>query len=329
MNKEDHSKQNIEQISLNGIDPDTVFHPSPPSSLPGPQKCPECRHNLLRKNEKECSACRLSLILENLISTKKLNEKAWQQFQFVFALPDELNQTPVKRACFLRHLLEFFTARRSYENQVFSSNYQFMIWLDKNLPKNFKKQFHLYKAVQFLPVTNEDFEISESSLLEDQTKQQEINSNRKTSRRTVSSIKFAEVAARQGSFCFWCGGKVIKEADIPAENRLIKNKQTVVYLAGDQLREEAIGTIDHLLRLRDGGSNNPENLVISCLSCNSERDRVTQAYNRPFARRKLPCKTCGGRFFHPDWGCCSICGDIPLRKGFIRKLINFIIGKIK
>lgn len=113
MNKEDHSKQKIEQISPNGNDTDTVLHSSSP--LPNPQQCSKCRHNLLRKNEKECSVCYLVADLELLISSQKLNEQAWQQFQFVFALPEKLSQIPVKRARFLRHLLEFFTARRSFE----------------------------------------------------------------------------------------------------------------------------------------------------------------------------------------------------------------------
>lgn len=75
-------------------------------------------------------------------------------------------------------------------------------------------------------------------------------------RQPISSAKFTEVAARQGSFCFWCGIKVIRESEIPKANRIVKNHLTIVYLSADgEMREEAFGTIDHLVRITDGGDN--------------------------------------------------------------------------
>jgi hypothetical protein len=95
-------------------------------------------------------------------------------------------------------------------------------------------------------------------------------------------------------------------------NRIVKNRSTIVYLSTDgQMREEAFGTIDHLIRVTDGGDNSAENLVVSCYECNQEREAKTLRFNCPFARRMTPCGSCGGRFFHPDWGCCSICGALP------------------
>ena len=131
-------------------------------------------------------------------------------------------------------------------------------------------------------------------------------------RKPISAQKFTAVAARQGSYCYWCGIKIIRESEIPPANRIVKNHATVVYLSADgEMREEAFGTIDHLVRVTDGGDNSLPNLVISCYSCNQEREKTTLVHNRPFARRRLPCAKCGGRFFHPDWGCCSICGFAP------------------
>jgi len=104
---------------------------------------------------------------------------------------------------------------------------------------------------------------------------------------------------------------VVRESEIPPANRLARNHSTVVYLSSDgEPREEAFGTVDHLVRVTDGGDNSLANLVISCAECNQERDRITTAYNYPFARQGVPCDSCAGRFFHPGWGCCSICGTV-------------------
>lgn len=155
-------------------------------------------------------------------------------------------------------------------------------------------------------------------------------------RKPVSAQKFTEVAARQGCFCFWCGIKVMRESEVPQTNRIVKNHSTIAYLSGDgQIREEAFATIDHLIRVTDGGDNRTENLVISCCECNREREIKTLCYNRPFARRRVPCRRCGGRFFHPDWGCCAICGAPPERpkkqsslSDLFRQVNNFVVKLI-
>lgn len=76
----------------------------------------------------------------------------------------------------------------------------------------------------------------------------------------------------------------------------------------------ALPIVKLLGKLRGGmPGERTENLVISCYECNQEREIKTLAYSRPFARRRVPCDSCGGRFFHPDWGGCSICGAVPPR----------------
>ena len=67
-------------------------------------------------------------------------------------------------------------------------------------------------------------------------------------RAAVSPAKFKEVAVRQGSFCFWCGIKVVRESQIPSRNRYLKENGRLVYLSSDgELREAAVGTVDHLV----------------------------------------------------------------------------------
>lgn len=119
-----------------------------------------------------------------------------------------------------------------------------------------------------------------------------------------------------------CGIAVVREQSIPVQNRVHKNNSTILYYVNGELCEAAVGTIDHLLRVADGGGNQSDNLVISCAPCNIERDRQMGRYNQPFARRRVPCRNCGGRFFQIDWGCCSICGAGPRQISETSKIVN-------
>lgn len=69
---------------------------------------------------------------------------------------------------------------------------------------------------------------------------------------------------RQSSFCYWCGIKVVREQMIPVAKRIARKNNTLIYYNGDELCEDAVGTIDHLVRVADGGINQPVNPVISC-----------------------------------------------------------------
>ena len=215
-----------------------------------------------------------------------------------------------------------------------------LIWLNDNLPVALKQRLKLFKLEKFEAIIygSENAKIGSASAVNNlagisrngrSIKKKEDRKKKdlkKKKRRQISNTKFTQIAVRQGSYCYWCGIKVIREACIPTANRITKgNRRTIVYLSNGELREEAVATIDHLVRVEDGGNDQLENLVISCYNCNINRDRITIACNRPFARRKLPCHGCGGRFFHPDWGCCSICGAVPRQPN---KLTSILI-KIK
>ena len=66
-------------------------------------------------------------------------------------------------------------------------------------------------------------------------------------RKAITAAQFTEVVVRQGCCCYWCGIRVVRVSQIPATNRMLKNGRTILYYVGDELREEAVGTIDHLL----------------------------------------------------------------------------------
>lgn len=122
---------------------------------------------------------------------------------------------------------------------------------------------------------------------------------------------------------------MIRESDIPKTNRIVKNAETVVYLTkSGELREEAIATIDHLIRVADGGGNDPENMVVSCVACNQERGRRTIAHGRMIDRRRFVCRICGGSFFHSEWNCCSICGAAKADKLTWFAIVRLVLKKL-
>lgn len=275
-------------------------------ALPG--ECPKCRTmSSLKCGETVCPPCRLIPHIDALIKEGKLSSEAWEQLRRALCLPKEIKNLTAEQMRAALQLLDLFVARFPFDEQQAMTNESIKTVLIQlpGLPRLFSKSL---KAV--LGISN--------------------NSDN-AKRKPISAAKFTEVAARQGSFCFWCGIRVIRESEIPQANRIVKNHSTIVYLsAGGEMREEAFGTIDHLIRVTDGGDNSVENLVTSCYECNQERETKTLAYNRPFARRRVPCGTCGGRFFHPDWGCCSICGAVSEREKGISKLFSLLkqqVGK--
>ncbi len=272
-------------------------------ALPG--ECSKCRTlNSLRCGETICPRCRVIVHFDGLISERKLSTATWKKIRRSLCLPTEIKNLSAEQARATVQLLDSFVNKFSFDEQESMTGEQIKTALVKlpGLPKLFSKPLNV-------AATRPDF----------------TNAKRKP----ISAKKFTEVAARQGSYCYWCGIKIIRESEIPPANRIMRNHETVVYLSADgEMREEAFGTIDHLVRVTDGGDNSLPNLVISCYSCNQEREKTTLAHNRPFARRQVPCAKCGGRFFHPDWGGCSICGAIPEQPKRTLSLLRYVIESL-
>lgn len=255
-----------------------------------PGECRKCRAaDSLRHGERICPRCRLTARFDVLVNEKKLSAAWWERIRRVLCLPKKIKNLSAEQSRAVFHLLNMLVERFSFDEQEAMTAESSITTLNElaGLPKLFSKC------------------VSEAAARAGE-------SGNGAKRKPISAAKFTEVAARQGSYCYWCGIKVIREAEIPPKNRISKDGSTVVYLSADgELREEAFGTIDHLVRVTDGGDNDSLNLVISCYACNQEREIKTLTHSRPFARRRVPCEICGGRFFHPDWGCCSICGASP------------------
>ena len=69
---------------------------------------------------------------------------------------------------------------------------------------------------------------------------------------------------RQKGSCFYCGMPMwLKNAEVFARNHNISLKQTKRFQC----------TAEHLIARKDGGTDNPENIVAACNFCNSTRHK--------------------------------------------------------
>lgn len=287
-------------ISLNGKNAVSGKTIEPGVSTPVASFCQTCGANEgVRLGAAACARCLLKNYLAKEFVGQKLAPAGFEKIRMYFALPADISQMKANDARALLFLLTLFIRDFSFETQNMLIEDDLIEWCcaQPTLPKIFAKIIKTKKKHCRTVEMKERENLSVNGKASCQVRRVQL-----------SPKQFTEVAVRQGLYCYWCGTRVVREAQIPPAARAGKTETTVFYYDGSVLREAAPATIDHLVRLIDGGTNDPANLVIACAACNAERERVTVAYGRPFARRQLPCSNCGGRFFHPDWGCCSICG---------------------
>lgn len=288
-----------------------------------PKGCRKCGNAQgVRQTETLCPNCTLENIINHHYSTNKLSQVGWEQLRLFFKLPQNIKQISFDQARGVALLLYLFVKNFSLEQQKEIAEAEILDWLSncpslpKVIAKSIKKRLKNHR------------QSSPANISQNLTFQPYVEAApKKNKRKSVSQQKFSDVAIRQGMFCFWCGVGVVKETQIVQSKRVTKSLGRIQYYSGDELRDDAIATIDHLIRVIDGGTNEVANLVISCANCNFERDKVTNNYDRPFSRPRIPCFNCGGRFFHPDWGCCSICGATP--KNLSENLLVSFWSKIK
>ena len=100
--------------------------------------------------------------------------------------------------------------------------------------------------------------------------------------RKSASLKLPALLTEYNNKCYWCHKFIVMRRSIP--NPLILNISTnsitwriSPYLKDPEEKEEVrtalIASVDHLIRLHDGGSNRKANLVPSCIQCNSTRHK--------------------------------------------------------
>jgi HNH endonuclease len=106
-----------------------------------------------------------------------------------------------------------------------------------------------------------------------------------------------KVCRQFGFRCFWCGRDIIPVSSLPPACIISQSACGVTYIDGSG-EEKTVrkASIDHLIRKADGGTNDPENLVASCMPCNNHRhkeeDKATNKLPRKWRGRKT-CPVCG------------------------------------
>jgi len=88
--------------------------------------------------------------------------------------------------------------------------------------------------------------------------------------------------------CMWCGETVYWLNMIPPQN-ILKVGHTFVTVSINGFRRQLLlATVDHYFELRNGGTNEPRNLIPSCATCNRGRSAEPKT-------RSDTCVQCGGR----------------------------------
>lgn len=269
-------------------------------------ECPRCRTlGSLRDGETLCPVCLLPALFKNLIREHRLASEMWESIRRTLHLPTEIKNYSLKQARAILQLIEAFAKCYSFAEQ-----------------EEMLMRRAVGAALIELPGLPPLFRKSLKRFIKRSQK-------RGKKRQPISACLFTAAAARQGSFCYWCGIRVIRQAAIPPEKRVVTKRSTVVYLTDTgKMREESFATIDHLIRVTDGGDNRVTNLVISCAICNQARDTATQAFHLESAKRRAAGGKDGGRFYHPEWGCCSICRAIPERAKNSRSRLRYVAESI-
>ena len=178
------------------------------------------------------------------MANNKLTAEAWRSLLVTLHLPVEFDYLAVKQAGWLEHLLHYLMAHSPLARQSETTPEEWQIWLDEFLPVSLK--FYLAVATTKIKLKpkrktkkpkkssagqslnnstqklnkesdNQVFDspTSDFTLPIDLPAQSPIKSSVKLPRKPVSIALFTEVAVRQGLFCFWCGIRVVREAQIP------------------------------------------------------------------------------------------------------------------
>jgi hypothetical protein len=278
------------------------------------------------RSKRICAACRLRESIGKMIAAHKLSRESLCSLLTVLGLGNDFAVLTSVQSRRLRHLLDYLTVRSEIAGCTATNAADWKFWLDAEFPQALFAHFGIVRSPDGYAVNpvgsgkkpnkrkkskkkttaesafsaQTDFQVADATI---------TGLNGCPRRQPISAELYRTIAVRQGSFCFWCGAAVAREAEIPLRNRIAKTSGSITFLNADGgLSEKAVATIDHLVRVTDGGDNAPGNLVISCLACNYERERITAARKSPFVRTRIVCKGCGGSFFHPGWNCCSVCG---------------------
>ncbi len=101
-------------------------------------------------------------------------------------------------------------------------------------------------------------------------------------KRNKNQKKFlVRLIQKHGSKCRFCGEHVVRVSSIPESNRVSVKDGLLTYI-DNFYREKTkkIATVEHVVRLADGGTNSLKNLVVACVECNNRRNEEANEKNK-------------------------------------------------
>lgn len=94
--------------------------------------------------------------------------------------------------------------------------------------------------------------------------------------------------------CHWCGARVVFLDRVRSSQRVsTSDPRRVVVLVGGERVTFRLGTLDHVVPLSEGGSEELSNLVAACHQCNAGRDRAAAKRYSALISHVKPCVECG------------------------------------
>lgn len=125
-----------------------------------------------------------------------------------------------------------------------------------------------------------------------------MNRNPDTMRRRARKKHLDRLYAEQNSLCHWCKSQTVLLKYIDEDKIIEARSEFIIWREGEYVLRARYATIDHVTPISEGGTNDPDNLVMSCSGCN--RDRTTQEKIEslcdnclgPKGKRRRLCVTC-------------------------------------
>lgn len=91
-------------------------------------------------------------------------------------------------------------------------------------------------------------------------------------RRSSQTNLLASLIAKRGSKCQFCGEEVRQVSSVPKQGRLKQSPHWLTYLYCGKEHKVRIATLEHVVRLADGGTYKRSNLRVCCSICNHKRN---------------------------------------------------------
>lgn len=134
---------------------------------------------------------------------------------------------------------------------------------------------------------------------------------KKKTRQRARNDHLDRLFVEQNSLCHWCHRPTALTRYVP-KNALVGTIKSEVRwrIHADLVVCVPVATVDHVIPLSEGGTNDPGNLVLACANCNKDRTSTPDPASRA-------CAECGG--------------DNPNRKShctpcYVRKTREWLVG---